>query len=311
MSQWSHLLENLGIWEGSFTRLSDRGSLLDDVPSRVTLEGLNDNQTVRQTIQFLTGDRQSHTQERVLEYSSLSRSVLVHESGAFSQGSMQYGPFSEFGAELGLKQGDRRLRLVQRYSAQGQLDAITLIREHRQGTTAQQRSLFDITSALGEWRGSAITLYPDLSPADRTETRCSMQRQGDRVVYQSNLGLASRSGFGEFGAEQYSFRLEASAPNAKSGDLPVAGDTDCIQASQRLISTTDDPPMQWLSLADGSFSLCPVAVPRQQSFSLQVGWQTGVGLSGGSPYRQRQRLLRHYDRSGAWVALTWVTEQQL
>lgn len=303
MSQWTYLLENLGIWDGSFTRLTAQGGLMNDTPSRVTLEGLNDNQTVRQTIQFFTADRRTQTQEKVLEYSNLSRSVLVHESGAFSQGSMQYGPFSEFGAELGLKQGDRRLRLVQLYNTQGQLDSLTLIREHRQGTIADERPVLDPFSILGEWRGCAVTLYPDWSPPDRTETHSSMKQQGDRFIYQSDLGLPSRAGFQTFDAETYSFYLDSSHSSENPESASVAGD--------RLISERDDPSMQWLGLADGSFSLCPVAVPRRQSFSLQVGWQTGVGLPGRSPHRQRQRLLRHYDASGAWIALTWVTEQKI
>ena len=302
MSQWSNLLKNLGVWEGSFTRLSAQGTQQEDVPSRVTLEGLNDNQTVRQTIQFFSLDRQTQTQEKVLEYSNLSRSVLVHESGAFSQGSMQYGPFSTFGAELGLKQGDRRLRLVQLYDTQQQLNTLTLIREHRQGTEIYHCPVLDPMSLVGEWRGSAVTLYPDLSPPDRTETRCVWENQGDRLVYQSDLGLSSRSGISKFGAESYSFSRNTSDARDNAEGSNVCGD--------RLISDADDPPVQWIGLADGSFSLCPVAVPRRQSFALQVGWQTGFGLPGHSPYRQLQRLLRHYDSSGAWIALTWVVEQR-
>ncbi|MEL6461243.1 MAG: DUF3598 family protein, partial [Cyanobacteria bacterium J06621_15] len=63
ISQWNALLKNLGEWEGSFTRLSLNGELLQDTKSVVSLEGLNNNQTIRQTIRL--GE-----DEKVLEYSS-------------------------------------------------------------------------------------------------------------------------------------------------------------------------------------------------------------------------------------------------
>ncbi|MEQ8461969.1 MAG: DUF3598 family protein [Coleofasciculus sp. E1-EBD-02] len=112
-SQWDCLLQNLGEWQGSFTRFSPQGEALTDTPTVVSLEGLNQNKTVRQVIRRYPRDRA--VEETVLEYSTLARSVLFFETGAFSQGSMQWGPFSEFGAELGLIAGNRRLRLVQLY----------------------------------------------------------------------------------------------------------------------------------------------------------------------------------------------------
>ncbi|MBD0387112.1 MAG: DUF3598 family protein, partial [Nostoc sp. C3-bin3] len=48
-SQWECLLQNLGVWEGSFTNFSPEGTLLNDTPSHLSLEGLNNNQTVRLT----------------------------------------------------------------------------------------------------------------------------------------------------------------------------------------------------------------------------------------------------------------------
>lgn len=291
MSQWSDLLENLGIWEGSFTRLSPSGNICEEVPSQVVLEGQDHNDTVRQTIRFFTADGRTQTQEHVLEYSSLSRSVLVFASGAFSQGSMQYGPFSAFGAEFGLKQGNRRLRLVQRYDAQAQLEQLTLIREHRQGTEPAHQPPLTVAADVGEWRGDAVTLYPDWSPASHTQTQCWMELQGDRIHYQSDLGLPSQPSGLSAGADDLIFQINQSQENASQ----IRGD--------RLLTPAGDPAIQWLGLADGCFSLCPMAVPRQQSFSLQVGWHTSD--------RQRQRLLRHYDATGAWVGLTWVTEYRV
>ncbi|MCY7390505.1 MAG: DUF3598 family protein, partial [Leptolyngbyaceae cyanobacterium CAN_BIN12] len=125
-SQWDCLLQNLGEWQGSFTRFSAEGNELEDTPTVVSLEGLNGNQTIRQIIRRLA----SEPTEKILEYSTLGRGILFFEDGAFSQGSLQFAPFSEFGAELGLIHGDRRLRLVQLFNRDSQCDRVTLIREH-------------------------------------------------------------------------------------------------------------------------------------------------------------------------------------
>jgi hypothetical protein len=140
-SQWHCLLKNLGVWQGSFARFSPTGEWREETPTIVSLEGLNDDQTVRQTIQRYAPMVEAGSpwqaavpiDEKVLEYSSLGRGVLFFEDGAFSQGSMQFAPFSEFGAELGLIAGDRRLRLVQLFDRESQLAQLTLIREQCAG----------------------------------------------------------------------------------------------------------------------------------------------------------------------------------
>ncbi len=134
-SQWANLLHNLGAWQGSFTRLSPQGEIQQDIPTLVTFEGVNDNQTIRQTVQHFSLDGEVVT-EKVLVYSSLNRGVLFFEDGAFSQGSIQFGPFSEFGAELGFINGNRRLRLVQLFDKDSNLSRLTLIRERLLNTQA-------------------------------------------------------------------------------------------------------------------------------------------------------------------------------
>lgn len=68
-SQWEALLKNIGEWQGSFTRFSPQGEFLEEIKSTVSLEGLNNNQTIRQIVRL--GEN-----ERVLEYSSLGKGVL-------------------------------------------------------------------------------------------------------------------------------------------------------------------------------------------------------------------------------------------
>jgi hypothetical protein len=164
-SQWDNLLRNLGDWQGSFTRLSPQGDVQEEIPTLVSLEGLNNNQTIRQTIQYFSAKsgntKRAVEQEKVLQYSSLNRGVLFFENGAFSQGSIQLGPFSEFGAELGLIDGDCRLCLVQLFDPEGHLAQITLIREKRAGTDTPERPFLALEALLGKWQGEAVTLYPD------------------------------------------------------------------------------------------------------------------------------------------------------
>jgi hypothetical protein len=90
----------------------------------------------------------------------LNRGILFFENGAFSQGSLHWGPFSEFGAEFGLIEGDRRLRLVMLYNTDIRFARLTLIREKLTGTNTPERSPLTIDHLLGQWQGEAMTIYP-------------------------------------------------------------------------------------------------------------------------------------------------------
>ena len=162
-SQWQCLLENLGEWHGSFTRLSPQGELLEDTPTVVSFAGLNDNQTMRQIVRRLPPNLPPD--EKILEYSSLGRGILLFEDGAFSTGSIQIAPFAEFGAELGLIYQGRRLRLVQLFNKSGELERLTLIREQLAQTTAPEKPTLTVDDLIGTWQGEAQTLYPRLAIA--------------------------------------------------------------------------------------------------------------------------------------------------
>lgn len=242
-TQWDNLLRNLGIWEGSFTRLSPQGNVIEDIPTIVTLAGINDNQSIRQTLQYFSPTTQELTQEKVLEYSSLSRSVLVFEDGAFSQGSIQFSPVSEFGAEMGFVLDNRRLRLVELF-ANGELSSLTLIRERRQSTTAPYYPPLTVSHLLGTWHGEAVTLYPDWQPSDRYPTTLSISQEGDRLHQQlttPHLQLASTA--------------------------TISGST--------LLFEQGNYPTQVLLLDDGASANIPLTIPRGKPFFLEAGWLVG------------------------------------
>ncbi len=268
-SQWESLLENLGEWEGSFTRLSPAGEIQEDTPTVVALVGLNHDQTIRQTIRRLT----QPPQETVLEYSSLGRGVLFFENGAFSQGSLQYTPAGDFGAELGLISGDRRLRLVQLYD-RGNLQQLTLIRERRVGKPAQPVAGLTLSDLLGSWEGEATTLYPDWRPPDCYSTRLNLQQLGPNQLRQERV--IAGSGMGASTATIHGHQLQF---------------------------TQGTQPVQVLLLPGGASATGPTQIQSGQPFFLEVGWLIQPNL--------RQRLIRSYDAKGAWSSLTLITEHRL
>jgi Domain of unknown function (DUF3598) len=273
-SQWQCLLENLGQWRGSFTRLDADGQMLEDSPSLLSLEGLNQNQTVRLTLQFLAGSdgAQTITSEKVQEFSTLSRSMLLFEQGEFSQGSIQLAPQNEFGAEFGLIQKDRRLRLIQLFDTLGQLDKITLIREQRLGTDAPERPPLSLDMLLGQWQGEAITLYPDLRSPDTYTTHLDLERQGSELLQH----LTTSSG------------LDITS-KAEIGD-------------RRLQFSQGSQPVQVLLLPDGASCTCPRQIQPRLPLFLEVGWLINPNL--------RKRMIRSYNASGEWVSLTLVVESK-
>jgi Domain of unknown function (DUF3598) len=290
-SQWDCLLQNLGVWQGSFTGFSPHGELLEDTPSVVSLEGLDGNKKIRQIVRrFLprANDRQDacptselQPQDLVLEYSSLNRTILFFDGGAFSQGSMQLAPFSEFGAELALINGDRRLRLVLMYNRDNCLDRITLMREKLgelidQTPAPQQQPQSSVTRVkdlLGVWQGEAVTLYPDLRSPDTYSTELQLHLNSDGDISQTT-SFVNRT-ITSIG------RIDGSIIHFDQGSQPV----------------------QVLLLPDGATATFPPKLKLGQKFFLEVGWLHSPS--------QRQRLIRSYDEKGGWASLTLVTERTL
>jgi Domain of unknown function (DUF3598) len=270
-SQWDNLLCNLGAWEGSFTSLSPHGEVQADTPTLVTLAGVDDNKMVRQTIDQFSVGRAEVTHHRVLEYRSLGRGILLFEGGAFSQGSIQLAPSTEFGAELGFLWGEHRLRLVQLFNENHQLSTLTLIREHLQGKQTADRPPLTVEQLIGEWQGASITI--DLNwRSSHCTTRLLVKRE-DGCLHQ-HLTLPDR----EFSS---SAQINGSALLFDQGKFPL----------------------QVLLLPDGASASTPLTLPKGQPFFLEAGWLINPNL--------RQRMIRSYDAQGSWGSLTLVTERRI
>ncbi len=270
-AQWDYLLKNLGEWHGSFTRFSPHGEQVADEPSTVTLVSRDRGQEIQQTIR-----RQPPGQpacDRVLTYRNLARSVLFHEDGSFSQGSMQWGPFSDFGADLGLIVGDEGLRLVPLYNRDSQLSELTLIREHRAGTTPPPRPPLRVEDLIGTWQGEAVTRYADLRSPERYATRLYVNHCGrDRLSQSLHFGSTKL---------QSTARIDGPRLHFDEGALPV----------------------QLLCLPNGASCNAPLQITGGQSFVLELGWLL-------APDR-RLRLVRRYGPHGDWQSLTWIREQNV
>ncbi|MEO1069841.1 MAG: DUF3598 family protein [Cyanobacteria bacterium J06638_6] len=271
-TQWARLLKNQGTWVGSFTSLSDAGEVLQDTPSEVTLDPLNQGNTLRQVIcKRPAGQPPS---EMVLEYSSLGKGVLFCETGAFSQGSIQRSPVSEFGAELGLIHGSERLRIAQIFPKQPTLGSLTLIREHLAGTVPNVRPALTRDQLLGTWTGEAETVFPDWQPPQTLATRLELRSEGAGAVAQTLT-------FGH-------------SPAISSQGQQVDSALQFDQGSQ---------PVTVLLLSDGASATFPTEIRSGQPFFLEVGWLITPTL--------RQRLIRAYNAQGTWVSLTLVVEHKL
>ncbi|MHC5726185.1 MAG: DUF3598 family protein [Nostoc sp.] len=275
-SQWECFLQNLGVWEGSFTNFSPQGTLLNDTPSCLSLEGLNNNQTVRLTLS------RSGRDDLIREFSSVGGGVLFFENGSFSEGLIQLGPFSEFGAELALVHENRRLRLVQLFDKNGYLNGITLIREHLAGTPAAERPTLQISDLLGEWQGKAVTIYRDL--------RSRSVSQGDSPdTYSTTLKL----------------QLDNAGRLIQSTSFAERTITSTATIKDQIILFDQDPQkqVQVLLLPDGASATSPLKVQLRQPLFLEVGWLIQPNL--------RQRMIRSYNDKGEWVSLTLVTEERV
>jgi Domain of unknown function (DUF3598) len=274
-NQWENFLKNLGEWRGSFTTISLTGELLESTPSILTLEGFENNQLVRFRLRrFSSGGYDTPpTSDYEQDYRSLGRQVVFFETGAFSKGSMQLAPYSEFGAEYGFVAENRRLRFVQLYSSQGNLSTLVLIREFRAGTDAIERLPLTVNQLLGIWQGTAYTAYADWQPS-KTFTTCSEFKDLGGGYFQQDFAMGN-------------FTL-----------------TSTFYQEGNILKSKEDPcPRQILLLPDGSFSNTPLQVTHRQSFFVELAWLVHE--------HERQRLIRNYNDKGEWISATHIIEHKV
>ncbi len=265
---WDNMLKNVGEWEGSFTQFDLQGTELSNTPSHLKLEDLGNHQAKL----TLKRDSPKHPQPLVQNYSSLSLGLLFCNCGAFSQGSMQYAPFSQFGGEFGHLWGDRRLRLVQLFNLDSKPETVTLIREVRSGTQAKLQPKLEISDLIGTWQGEATTYYPDWRTPTKFTSTLTMKQTDDRTLEQAlQFGDRTITSLG---------RIEGSS----------------LFFEQSALKT------QVLMLPDKASASFPLEIPKGLPFFIECGWMPEPNI--------RQRIIRSYDAKGGWVSLTLVVERR-
>ena len=279
VAQWENFLQNLGEWHGSFTQLSTRGEVLQDTPTILSLEGFNDNKTVRLKLRRFypnpSGVGEPEVSELVREFQAVGRDVLFFENGAFSQGTIQLAPFSECGAELGFIYNYRRLRFIQLYNTDGYLSTLTLIREKQLDKNVPERPPLTVDDLMGEWEGEAVTMYPDWRSPDSYSTKMqlhleSSDRLVSKITFGSNATVISSSA-----------SIDGSVLHFNQGTSPV----------------------QVVLLPDGGSCTLPVKIELRKPLFFEAGWLVEPDL--------RFRMIRSYNERGEWVSLTLVTERKV
>lgn len=272
MANWENFLKNLGEWQGSFTRLSPQGEVLGVTPSILTLEGLEDNKLVNFRLRRYSNFEYQDppTQDYSQEYRALGRQIIFFETGAFSKGAWQLAPFTEFGAEFGFVDGDRRMRFVQLYNKQSELDSLTFIREFRRGSDAVERPTLTVEQLLGTWHCQAYTAYPDWREPEVTSLEITLTRQGDSVEQRLTMGKETFLAQGDIADGQINF--------------------------------TTPVPSKLLLLPDGTSSRTSDRLQVGTPFFGEIGWLVRPN--------ERQRLIRYYDNKGAWSHSTFIVEHR-
>jgi Domain of unknown function (DUF3598) len=264
-SQWLRLLKNVGSWQGSFTQFSANGALIKDTPTLINLEGFNDNKTIKLTVNRLNNNEPPH----VSEFTYLNRNIFLFEDGHFCKGSQQFSPFSIFGTEFGFFADDRRLRMVQLWDYNSNLEQVTLIREFRANGNGVERLHLSIEQLEGQWQGEAITLYPDWRNSEPYTTNLIIKKEGDRVIQTLKTPELDMTSQGKI-------------------------DNNTITFSE------NNQDIRVLLLPDGASSTTPLKMENRQSFFVECAWLIKPN--------KRLRLIRQYDKTGAWINVTLVTE---
>jgi Domain of unknown function (DUF3598) len=273
-NNWENFLKNLGEWQGSFTSVSLQGELLESTPSILNLEGFENNQLVRLRLRRFgpEGYNESPLSDYVQDYRSLGRQVIFFETGAFSKGSMQLAPFSEFGAEYGFVTENRRLRFVQLYDDKGALNRLILIREFRASTDAKERLPLTVEQLLGQWQGTACKAYSEWQPSETYTTHSEFKDIGEGY-FQENFSMGD---------------CTLTSKVRREGNTLNCEDNQC--------------PRKILLLPDGCSIDSPLHVTHRQPFSVELGWLVQDN--------ERQRLIRTYNEKGEWISSTHVIEHR-
>jgi Domain of unknown function (DUF3598) len=275
-SNWDNFLQNLGEWHGSFTTFSAAGEIVSDTKSILNLVAAEENKLVKFRVRrYGDGDYSAApTTDFTEEYRTIGRQNVFFDTGAFSKGTIQISPVSDFAAEYGFVAKNRRLRFVQLFDMERCFSSVVLIREFLADTEPVEQPLLTVDRLVGRWVGQATTAYADLRNPEITETCLEIQRIGSEKLQQT-LTFGDRS---------------ISSTALITGLIP----------EQKLIFA--DTNREILLLPDGGSSNVPLQVNSRTPVFVEAGWLVTD--------TERQRILRNYNDKGEWVSSTHVIEHK-
>jgi hypothetical protein len=269
-SQWDCVLENLGVWVGSFTVFSPQAEEVEDIPSVISLVGTDGNKSIELVLNRfypIVGSSELESKTVAMSFSTPDAGAVFFDTGAFSSGQFAVNVGVRSIGEFCLVGIDRRCRLVQVYNSALELERVTLIREQRQGTNAPERPLLNVSDLIGTWTyseesgsldGRSVTSVPKKTKSIFSITDRGYQWDDDTLI-----------------------SLTASSDRLLQFDL-------------------DRQSYQMLLLPDSAYSICPTQIIQGHPFYLEMGWLLFPGL--------RHRLIRRYDSTGKWDSTDFIVE---
>jgi len=80
-------------------------------------------------------------------------------------------------------------------------------------------------------------------------------------------------------------------------DTQTGATSECVEAGR------SDPSRQLTWMADGGYHLTPRHVDHRSAFAVEAGWLTAAD--------RLERLIRHYDSTGAWTSATQIVASRV
>jgi len=278
-SQWQCIQQNIGTWHGSFTQFSPDGEQIKDTPSVLTLEETEADKTMQLTLERWPSDGAPDVVNRSFSAPGPAPYVYFFETGAFSQGSAQWRAFSQFGAEMSLKVGDRRSRFVIMYCSTPEggteLAYVTLIRETQSGGTQFIEANTVPKQMIGKWTGASTVLFATMEPATAGISQWTLE----------DTALESTHSF-----------------NDQSNTLSLTCAASSAPTVHQLVALKGDLDYQLMPLPNGTYCLTPRKIKKDTAFQIEVGWLRSNG--------ERSRLVRYYDKRGVWIESALIEDHR-
>ena len=285
-AQWDCIRQNIGTWYGSFTKFSPEGEQLNDIPSVLTLEETEPGEKMELTLERTPPGESTNTVHKEFSAPGPAPYVYFFESGAFSQGSSQWAAFSQFGAEMSIKAGDRRARFVIMYESNSEgtskIKYVTLIRETQTEGTQFNEPPLSLKQLSGKWTGDVQVLHASMEPLSEGSSEWQLK----------DSTLTSQEKFGE-----------------TTPSLSLSGAFGLKSTDGKPVSLEGELTYQLMPLPNGIYCLLPQTIRKDEAFRIEAGWlrENGERFSDGDV--SRTRLIRYYDSRGVWTNTALIEDK--